>query len=153
MVEQTPINEPEPKPDETPKDEPPPLGTAIQGNGPPDGFGLSGSGNGMIGGNGNGRGSGRGGSKFGWYAGQVQTRIAEALRKNGRTRSADLSIEVRIWADSNGRISRVSAGSTGDAGLDNAIRNEVLTGLQLQESPPQDMPMPIVLRLTARRPG
>lgn len=156
MVEQTPVEEPEPKPEEPkPDDSPPPLGTALQGNGPPDGFGLSGSGgNGMLGGNGNGTRGGRGGSKYGWYAGQVQTRIAEALRKNNRTRSASLSVQVRIWADSNGRITRASlADSTGDAAVDGAIRNEILTGLQLQEPPPQDMPMPIVLRITARRPG
>ena len=32
------------------------------------------------------------------------------------------------------------------------IRNEVLIGLTLKEPPPADMPMPIVARLTARRP-
>ena len=48
MVEQTPVNEPEPKPDEPrPADEPPAaLSTNVQGDGPPDGFGLSGAGGG-----------------------------------------------------------------------------------------------------------
>ena len=43
------------------------------------------------------------------------------------------------------------AGSTGDPSLDSAIRDEVLNGLQLQP-PPLGMPIPITLRLAARRP-
>lgn len=88
------------------------------------------------------------------YAGQVQTRIADALRNNRRTRNANVRLEVRVWPDSTGRITRAQlATSTGDSALDSVIKNEVLTGLQLQEPPPQGMPMPIVLRVTARRPN
>ena len=32
-------------------------------------------------------------------------------------------------------------------------RNDVLGGLTLREPPPKDMPMPMVTRLTARRPS
>jgi protein TonB len=138
-------------PDEKPKDEPPkppdepPIGTNIKGDGKGDGFGLSGSG-------GNGFGGG-GGSRFDWYAGQVQRRIADALRNNRSTREASLSIRVRVWTDASGRIARAElAGSTGDPSLDETIRSQVLTGLQLSEGPPDGMPMPILLRLTARRP-
>lgn len=162
MIEQPKMEEPEEKPDEPPPkaDEPPqaPIGTGIVGNGPGDGFGLGyGSGmggngtGGLIGGNGTG---GRRGSRWGWYAGQVQSAIADALRRDRRTRAASLSVHARIWADSTGRITRAQiSGSTGNPSLDSAIRNEILTGLQLQEAPPQDMPMPINLRLTARKPN
>jgi periplasmic protein TonB len=153
MVEQAPVETPEKPKDEPakPKDEPPKeaLGTGIKG----DGAGLAG-----LGGSGNGGGfggakGGGGGSKWGWYASQVQARIAEALRRNGHTMNASLKVQVRIWADSTGRITRASldAGS-GDPKLDAAIQNEVLTGLQLTEPPPPGLPMPIVMRLTARRP-
>lgn len=158
MVEQEPVPEDEPKPAEATPDEPPSapdLSTGIVGNGPADGFGLGGPGGGR-GGNGLGGGGGRrgGGSKFGWYAAQVQTRIADALRNNRQTSRADLRIEVRIWPDETGRISRAKlARSTGDSSLDNVIENEILTGLRLSEPPPADMPKPIVLRLTARRPN
>jgi outer membrane biosynthesis protein TonB len=158
MVEQTPVNEPEEKPVEAPKvDEPPPapMGTNVAGNGPPDGFGLSG-GNGTGGTGLGGSGSGRkvGGSKYGWYAGQVQSKIADAMRQHSRTRNASLSLQVRIWPDSTGRISRAQlVGSSGDPQVDEAIKNEVLTGLQLMEPPPADMPTPIVLRLSARKPN
>ena len=43
--------------------------------------------------------------------------------------------------------------STGDATLDNALKSKALTGLQLTEAPPKDMPMPITLSLSARRPN
>ena len=114
--------------------------------------GLGNSGNGMIGGTGNGPGGG--GSRWGWYAGQVQNRIADALRKNAHTSSATMNIQVKVWPDSTGRIGRAQlVGSTGDRVMDDAIKNEVLTGLQLQEPPPADMPVPITLRLNARRPN
>ena len=145
-MEQQMIKEEQPK-EAPPKDEPP-LGTGIKGDGP-DSFGLSDkAGNGRIGGDQS------DGTKWGWYASEVQTSIATALRQNRKTRSANLNIRVRIWPDSSGRINRAQlASSTGDASLDSAIRDEVLNGLQLREPPPAGMPSPIVLRLNARRPN
>jgi protein TonB len=159
MVEQKQMMEPETKPvhpDEKPKEEnkkqapPGPLGVNAKGEGQGDAFGLVGrpGGNGLL--NGGGGGSG---SRFGWYASQVQSRIEQALRDNGHTRGASIpGLRVRIWADNTGRVTRAQLiGSTGNAAIDSAITNEVLTGLQLQEPPPSDMPMPIVLRVTAHR--
>jgi periplasmic protein TonB len=143
-MEQPMIKEEQPK-EAPPKDEPP-LGTGIKGDGP-DSFGLSDKpGNGRIGGN------NTNGSKWGWYASQVQSRIANAIRQNGKTRAAKLDIRVRIWPDSSGRVTRAQlATSTGNPSLDSVIRDEVLSSLQLQP-PPTDMPTPIVLQLKAYRP-
>jgi periplasmic protein TonB len=157
MIEQVPVNEPETKPIEAPKTEAPAsdapaLGTSIQGNGTSDGFGLSG-GDSFGGGTG-----GKGGtvsrgssSRWGWYAGQVQSAISQALQSNTNTRTASFRVDVQIWSDRTGRITRAHlVRSTGDAALDDVITNNVLAGLVLQEPPPDGMPMPIVLRLTAR---
>ena len=94
-------------------------------------------------------------TKWGFYAGQVQTRITDAMRKNPRTRKANARLEARIWVDpATGRVTRAALGSsTGDNAMDAAIRDEVLTGLQLDQPPPEGMPMPIVMRVTARRPN
>jgi len=130
------------------------MATGVTGDGPPDGFGLGsrGGGNGLggkIGGTGR-----KGGSKYGWYAGKVQSSISEALRSNDRTRSAVMSLQVRIWADATGRVNRAQlVGSTGNPELDNVLRTEVLGGLRLPEPPPSDMPMPINLRISARQPN
>lgn len=147
----------EPKPVEKPApvkapDDPAPLGTNLKGDGP----GLSGLGSGSgLGGGTLGSGTGnKGGSRFGWYAGQVQSKITQALSSHPGTKNASLRIEVRIWPDSTGRITRAQlVGSTGDPKLDGVIQDNVLTGLQLQSPPPAGMRLPIVLRLTARRPN
>jgi protein TonB len=150
MIEQAQDTDPV-KPVEQPVDQTPALGSNIQGNGPPDGFGLSGHGNGFL--NGSGSGSRGGGSRFGWYASEVVSSVGDALRQNSHTRNASFNIKVRIWSDLTGRITRSKlAGSTGDLTVDNAIQNEVLNGLQLKEPPPDGMPMPIVMRLAGRRP-
>lgn len=143
-MEQPMIKEDQPKAAEPPKDEPP-IGTGIKGDGPADGFGLgSGSGTGF--------GQGSNGSKWGWYASQVSSRIQSALQQNRKTRSASMNVRVRVWPDATGRISRAQvAGSTGDPALDAAV-SDTLTGLQLQEPPPSGMPAPIVLQIAAKRP-
>jgi periplasmic protein TonB len=163
MVEQTPVKMPEPKPDkpmDKPKAEPPkaadapppgPLALDAKGEGPADAFNLGGNpgGNGLLGGDGGG-----GGSRWGWYAAIVQTRIEAALRANGKTRNASARNEIRLWLDAGGRVERARlVSSTGDAEVDRAIETEVLPGLGFDQAPPRDMPMPVVVRLTAHRPS
>jgi len=137
-------------PPEKPPDAPAPLGTSISGPGP--GMGLS-SGIGGLGGNGTGTGGG-GGSRFGWYYGQVQKSVTNALRNNPRTRKASISgLIVRIWPDATGRVTRVTvSGDTGDQTVQ-AIQNDVLNNMQLSEPPPKDMKLPIILRISERRPN
>lgn len=148
MVEQEPVPDDEPPPDDSPPDTPSEdLSTGIAGNGPDMGL-SSGGGNGKIGG------SGRkgGGSKYGWYAAKVQSAIADALRRHPSTRNAKMLLQVRVWPDANGRITRAQlVGSSGNSAVDQAIKNQILTGLQLPQAPPADMPVPIVLRITASK--
>jgi len=151
MVEQEPVAEDEPPPDDSPPEPPSPdIGTGLTG-GDGNGFGLT-----SGGGNGNGRrGSigGGSGSKYGWYASKVQNSISSALRGNTSTRNETFTITVKIWADRLGRVTRAQlVGTTGKPDLDRIIRSQILTGLQLTDAPPADMPMPINLRMTARQP-
>lgn len=154
MVKETQPREAKAEPKPQPKADPPPaaLATGIKGDGPGM-AGLSSSGTGLGGGTGIGSGTGGGstGSKFGWYAGQVQRKIATALSANPRTKSSSIDkLEVRIWPDASGRITRASlTKSTGKSAVDEAIERQVLTGLQLDEPPPAGMKLPIVLRITA----
>lgn len=149
FVEETAPDTP-PEPESAP-DEPAPMGSNIQGDGPPDGFGLVGrGGGGMIGGRGK---SGGAGSKFGWYAGKVQSEVVSALRTHRATRSARLALKARIWIDPTGRVTRATLeGSSGDRAIDQALQQEILSGLSLREPPPEGMPMPIVMRINASRP-
>ena len=152
MMEQAPVDDSQAKPEEPAAPAVADVGTGIKGGGPGDAFGLSGNrGNGLIGGTGGAR---TAASRWGWYASAVQVTVSDALRKNPRTRDANFRVEVRVWADLTGRISRAQlVRTTGDSRLDDAIRNDVLAGLQLNEAPPDGMPMPIVMRLSAHRPN
>ena len=139
------------KKEEAPKPVAPPkeaLGTGVKGNGPGiSGLGSSGDGGGFGGGR-----SGNGGSKWGDFAYRVQSKVASALRNNDRTKKASLKVQVRIWSDPSGHIYRSKLDTTtGDRNLDEAVQS-VLNNLQLDGPPPAGMPMPIVMRLTARRP-
>jgi periplasmic protein TonB len=144
MIEQTPMDKPEEKPDDAPK-EAPAITTNVTGSGS-DGFGLGGGGGGGS--------SGGGGgvrSRFGWYAGKVQTAVQDALSRNQTLAQAEFTNRIKVWADATGRVIRIKLElSTGNAAIDQAI-NEALDGLQLKEAPPNDMPMPILMRIVARR--
>ena len=150
MMVQEPVPEDEPAPDDSPP-EPPPGPDLGPGSAGGTGPAIGGGGGGRIGG-----GNGRRGptSKFGWYAAKVQSTIREALAGNPATRSATFSgLTVKIWADSSGRITRAQLiGTSGNAAVDQAIKNRILTGLQLPQAPPSDMRMPINLRISARKP-
>lgn len=151
MMTQAPLNDEDKKPDDKPPEPSPALTTNVQGNGPSDGFGLGRSGHGGLGGNGSG---GAGASQFGWYAREVVGAFGDALRANPATREAVFNIRIRVWLDTTGRVTRVKlADSTGSMAVDAALRNQVLVGLQLQDPPPDGMPMPVVMRLTATRPN
>lgn len=160
MVEQPKITEPEIKEEkvvEQPKDEAPnddskndeppgPISLESDAKGPGDMASKKG-GRPVSGGAG-------GASRWGWYASMVQGQLEAALRANAKTRNAVMQVQVRVWADSSGRITRVAlVSSSGNAEVDNAIRSEVLSGLMLRQPPPPDMPMPMVTRITARRPA
>jgi len=150
MEKQDTVTPDDEKPDDSPKEAAPSITTSIVGNGP-DAFGVGAARRGgdqlTEGGSRSQR------SRFGWYAAQVQNSIQGALSRNSLTNRAKFENEVRIWADITGRITRIKLkASTGDAALDQAI-NESLNGLMLQQPPPADLKMPIVMRLSARRPN
>ena len=151
MMSQEPVNPDEAKP-EPQEAAAPSVGTNITGNGPADAFGL---GKNKGGGWGSGSNSARANaSRFGWYANMVIKSFNEALSRNPHTKNGSFNIQVKIWSDAVGRITRAKlVESTGDSTVDEAIKNEVLSGFQLKEPPPDGMPMPIVMRLIARRPN
>lgn len=136
-----------------------PLALAAEGDGPGDAFNLAGNpgGRSLLGGGlGDGTGSGLGGgggtgSRFGWYYARVAAELEEAFRRHRKLAAASLRVELRVWTDPSGRVNRVQLlRSTGDPEIDAAVQSVV--GLRLREPPPRDIPMPMIARLTARRP-
>ena len=137
------VKEEAPTTDDTPS-------TSVVTGGPSDGFGLK-----AKGGSGGPRMLTRRSSVSTWapYAGQAASRIADAMRRNSKLENATMTIKVMVWIDSTGRITRATTQSTGDAAVDGALRDDVLTGMQLSGPPPEGMKMPVNLRVTARRPS
>jgi hypothetical protein len=136
-------------PEEAPAEDTGPS-TNVTSSGPPDNFGLRKKGSmpkRMLG--------GRRSTVSTWapYAGQAASRIAEAMRRHPKLKHSSMSITARVWIDSTGRITRATTQSSGDAAIDSALRDEVLSGMQLSGPPPEGMKMPVNLRLTARRPN
>jgi periplasmic protein TonB len=151
MIEQEPVAKEEQKTEEPPAPEEPPagLGTGLVGDGP-NGFGLTtgrgngGSGN-RIGGNGR-----RNGGRFDHQAIEIQNTIQAALKRNEKTRHAEFSGQLSLWTDSTGRITKVKlSSSAGTPEALQALRDEI-PGLQLPDI--SGMPMPIHIRLNARKP-
>ena len=148
MVEQAPVDKEE-TPEETASIDPQDDGltTSNTGNGPDMGL-RAGTGGGTR----NRIGGGRRAGKWDGFAVKVQNTIAETLRRNADTRSASFSMKVLVWADANGRITRATpVGSSGNPAVDQAVKNQVFAGVQLPEPPPADMPMPINMRISARK--
>jgi periplasmic protein TonB len=162
MIEQPKMAEPEfkeEKPVDKPKDEPAkdakndeppgPLSLDAKPTGPGDLFNLGGK----PGGNPYGGGGG-GGSRWGWYTTIITSQVEAAIRANPKTRNMATQIQVRLWVDGSGHVTRVVlTPSSGNPEIDAALRNEVIGSLTLREPPPKDMPMPVVTRVTARRPS
>jgi hypothetical protein len=153
MIPQETITEADTQPDESPAPADASLGTGIKGDGPADGFGLGTTGSGNFFGGGTGRTGTGGGSRWGRYAGQVQSGIQTALSSNPLTRTLTFNSRVRVWLDANGRVVRVELPRT--AATPDVIEKvrAALVGVQLLESAPDGMPMPIVTRIGAQRPS
>jgi hypothetical protein len=147
FVEQPKDLKPMVKKDEAKNPDKPPGPPTPAASGPPSDFGIGGSGS-----SGDGIGE-SGGSEYGPYAAEVIAAIKARLQANSKTNRVTVhGLKTRIWADKTGRVIKATvSGSTGDPAVDEALKNEVLVGLQLQEPPPVDMPMPIVLRVSEQR--
>ncbi len=137
------------------------LSLAAEGEGPGDAFNLAGNpgGRGLLSGGGLGDGSGEGqgevgddgARRFGWYYAQIAAQIEDVFRNQKKLSMAAARVELRIWADAAGRVSRIQLiRSTGSPELDEALQS--VAGLKLKAPPPDGIPMPMIARFTARRP-
>ena len=95
-----------------------------------------------------------GGAKFNWYAGLLKNQIQDALEKDNNLKEGQYKLIVSVWLKSNGDIERLEWSSS-DA--EPAIQLSVKAALDgmpaMREAPPEGMPQPIKLRITARKMG
>jgi periplasmic protein TonB len=147
-VEEEKVDVPEPEPaPESPSDQPPPgdlLGLDADGVAGADGFGLAA------------RRGGRdllatGGDRFAWYAGMLKEDLISFLAEHRDIRSRAYSVNVRLWLDGKGAVTRVSlTSSTGDKNLDRELEALLGSMERVAEAPPADLPQPVQVRIVSR---
>lgn len=92
-----------------------------------------------------------GGSRFGGYLGTLQQNIRDALNQDDKVRKAgEYKITLKLWIAKNGSVDRLELlDSTGNLDVDAAMKR-VLAGITLLKDPPEDMPQPVKIRISAR---
>ena len=147
MVEEQKIEPPVDKPMDAPRDEPPPgpLALDAKGEAGSDAFGLGGK----IGGAD--YTGGGGGTRFGHFAVMIQDRVSRSLHDDEKLGNEKFRATVKLWLSEAGKIERVQVlHTTGNSNTDSRIEQVIGAMAPLPETPPKDMPQPIVVRIGAR---
>lgn len=91
------------------------------------------------------------GAMQGMYAGRLQRHLQEQLSRNRKLKESDYRVTVRVWLRRDGSVEKADlAQSTGNSGLDELLREALLQVAAMREAPPENMPQPIRIRVTAR---
>ncbi len=84
------------------------------------------------------------------YATQLKGELQRYLNKNKDLKQQAYKIKVDVWVNASGAVVKHELlGSTGDADVDQAINLAIKQMGAFSSSPPDNMPMPIHLRLVA----
>jgi periplasmic protein TonB len=95
-----------------------------------------------------------GGVKFRWYAGLVKSQIERAIERDKKLTQGQYKIVVSVWLKPNGQFERLSVDQSDTTPeIEQGIREALNDLPAMQESPPESMPMPIRLRISAKKMG
>jgi len=95
-----------------------------------------------------------GGLKFNWYAGLVKSEIEQALQKNSALTEGQYKLVVTVWVKPNGDIEKLElVQSDASPEVEQAVKTTLNAMPNIREAPPEGMPQPIKLRISARKMG
>lgn len=95
-----------------------------------------------------------GGAKFNWYAGLVKSQIENALENDKKITEGQYKLVVNVWVKPNGDVERTDlVQSDAKDEVEQAVKAALSTMSRIREAPPEGMPQPIKLRITARKLG
>jgi len=146
-VEEEKIPEPEQPTPDTPSNEPPAgdrLGLDAEGGAGSDAFGLVGNkgGRSLL---------ASGGDRFAWYGSALKDDLLSYLSEHPDIRQRAYSVNVRLWLDGKGGVTRVAlSSSTGDHDLDRELQTLLGSMQKVAQAPPADMPQPVQIRIVSR---
>ena len=100
-------------------------------------------------------GSGGGGNPWAWYDAlvndAVNSAVQAALAREPVLKNKNYKVIVKVWIDSGGNVTRAAlVDSTGDARVDEVLKEALKEMRALRDSPPADMPQPMKIRVTSR---
>ncbi|MEQ1592645.1 MAG: energy transducer TonB [Thiobacillaceae bacterium] len=85
-----------------------------------------------------------------WYSRMISRQLEDDLKRAKTLQGKDYRIVAQLWFNASGAVSRVQLDkSTGDNGLDEALRQEILR-VSLRDPLPDDIPQPVRLRVVSR---
>lgn len=93
-----------------------------------------------------------GGAKFTWYAGVVKNQIENALERDKELSVAQYKLVVTVWLSASGKIDRLEFSNVDATDDIQRVIKSVLENMPaIRDTPPQDMPQPIKLRIAAKK--
>ncbi len=94
---------------------------------------------------------GTGTAMQGMFAARLQRHLQDQLNRSRKLREADYRVGLRLWLRRDGSVERVElAQSTGNEDLDQQLREAILQAGAMREPPPDNLSMPLRIRVTAR---
>jgi periplasmic protein TonB len=95
-----------------------------------------------------------GGVKYRWYAGLVKSQIERAIERDKKLTQGQYKIVVSVWLKPNGQFEKLSVEQSDTTPeIEQGIREALNDLPAMQESPPENMPMPIRMRISAKKMG
>jgi protein TonB len=90
----------------------------------------------------------------GFYADRLQRHLQAELNRKQKLRESDYRVTIRVWVARDGAIEKAElTQSTGRPSLDQLLHDALLQVGAMREAPPENMPQPIRIRVTARGAG
>lgn len=99
-------------------------------------------------------GGSKGLSAYAWYTNQIKSSIENAIAEQPELAKEQYRIVVELWLAKDGRVEKIELlNGSGEEKKDGLLRKALQSIKRMPEAPPEDMPQPVKLRITAKNMG
>lgn len=89
------------------------------------------------------------GTDYAWYGGLLLQECFRKLRDQGALKGRRYELQIYVWLDPDGGVSRLETVGMADQAETRRLIEDALVGLRLRALPPQAMPQPVRLSISA----